>query len=231
MKYKKLCVPVVAVVAVSAIAVAAPVYATSSSADDNSNHQTVKKTISIPVSKVIDGESGKIYELATKSSVANGEYRVKVVATNQSSVHPNSDIIVRSGVSQVVVEDVEKEAFKSKDAKDVLNVIDESVTVYVQLGKDKKYSGGVEVVLEQVAPAAVEDESAKPEKVEKTEKTEDKSTQTPAPVAAAPSTPATTATPEATTLPEAGPAGVGALAFLSSVIGYLGHLSFRKIRG
>lgn len=146
----------ISIAAMSAVAVTVPAFAQSTSSTSTvRTTETEPKTVTIPVDTVVRGEAGKIYPLE-KWDVVNGEYTVTVKAVNQKSEHPNSDIIVRSQKSQLTVEDVENEAFVEKTANGSLIVEDGQVHVYVKLGKDKVFSGGVEVVLTPVVAPAPE---------------------------------------------------------------------------
>jgi hypothetical protein len=108
-------------------------------------------SISVPVSTIVTGDSGSVHKLSSKH-VDNGDYQVKVVAKNQDSVHPDSNIIVKSGSSKVVVKDVEAQAFHDKTASGTLHVSGGTVGIYVQLGADDVFSGGGSVELSKCVP-------------------------------------------------------------------------------
>lgn len=124
--------------------------------DDNKVCEDVNKSIHIPVETVAWGDKGSVKVLETKN-VANGEYTVKVKSMNQESVHPDSDIIVRSNGSEVAVYDVESQAFVEEEADGTLKVTDGKVTVSIRFGKDKVFSGGVKVTLTAVCEPEPED--------------------------------------------------------------------------
>jgi hypothetical protein len=67
--------------------------------------------IEIPLDTVVRGEPGSVHQL-TSVPVAAGdvgrECTVAAEGMNNESVHPNSDLLVRSGNSEVVIPDVER---------------------------------------------------------------------------------------------------------------------------
>ena len=113
--------------------------------------------VTIPVSTIARGGEGTEKVLITKQ-IPNGEYKVTVEATNQESVHPNTDIIVRSGPAEAtVIRDVERRAFQSETSADTLIVQNGEVVVSVKFGRDKVFSGGVKVTLTEVPPIETEE--------------------------------------------------------------------------
>lgn len=153
------------VAVISVVAPVAPVYAQSSAATSTTtNQESEAKDIEIPITTHGKGDQGSEKQLTTKT-VKNGEYTVRVETMNQQSVHPNSDIVVRSGDSKVVVNDVESASFVEKTAEGTLTVSNGTVNVYVVFGVDKVFSGGVKVVLTEVKPTEAEQpkEAEKPE--------------------------------------------------------------------
>jgi hypothetical protein len=190
----------IAVLSLAAAPVALPAYVAA-----QSHQPAAQDTIEIPVDTIVRGPSGSEHELE-QLDVANGEYKLTVEAVNQSSEHPNSDIIVRSGQSQLTVKDVERKAFSSETAEGTLTVANGEVKLYVKLGADEVFSGGVKVMLTHVPPETPPEEPEDPEEPEKPEEPE-----TPEPEV-----------PE--TLPETGAGGiVTTVATLSTLGGYLGH--------
>jgi len=125
------------------------VYAASDQSTQNSN-------IEIPIETVKRGEAGSRSTLTT-TSVANGEYTVSVTARNQSSVHPDSNLYVKSGDSVVKVADVEREANSEMTGDGTLVVENGTVEVELELGPDKVFSGGLTVVLELKPEPPVEE--------------------------------------------------------------------------
>lgn len=161
---KKAIMIMVSVVAISAVATPVPAYAQETSSTSTVRANQTTGPIEIPVSTHKKGKAGSEISLLSKE-VKNGTYTVKVVSMNQQSVHPNSDIIIRSGDSKVVVTDVESKSFQEKTAEGKLEVTGNKVQVSVKLGKDGAFSGGVKVVLTEVKAAQPEQpkEAEKPE--------------------------------------------------------------------
>lgn len=195
---------------VAVIVAAAPVGAVSAT----TSHQNVQDTsnvcqeagqtvATIPVTSYGSGAVGSEKVLATKN-VPNGEYKVHVAAENQGSIHPNTDMVVRSGNNTVVVTDIESVAFKKGTADGTLKVTDGKITVSVKFGKDGVFSGGVTVSL-TCAEKPVEPPVTPPVTPPATPETP-----------ATPEAPAPTPTPEVPAeLPATGAAGV-----ISSVLGF-----------
>lgn len=167
---------------------------------------TCEGDITIPVKTIVRGPKDSEHKLGTVEA-QDGEYKLTVIAINQGSVHPNNDIIVRSGESELTVKDVERRAFGQETASGTLQVTDGKVSAYVKLGKDKVFSGGVCLVLTYLPPQQPEEP-----KEPKQSKEEDH-------------------VAEPQVLPAAGPgAVVAAVATLSTVGGYLGHLLITRGR-
>lgn len=195
----------IAVLSFAAAPVVLPVYATAQA--QTASTATANK-IEIPVETVIWGAKGSEHKLDTRN-IANGEYKLTVEAVNQSSEHPDSDIIVRSGQSELTVKDVERKAFAHETAEGTLDVTGGKVTVYVKLGADKVFSGGVKVILTYVPPETPPEIPEEPEVPEEPEALEPE------------------VLPE--TLPVTGPGSmVAAVATLSTLGGYLGHRLFSR---
>lgn len=140
---------ITAVVALSGLTIGSLPMAAVVHAQGADTSEQAGTVITIPIDKVVRGDSASENEVGARD-IANGEYQVRVVSMNQESVHPDSDIIIRSGDSEVAVRDVESGAFKEGTAEGSLNVTDGKVAVYVKLGADKVFSGGVRVTLEAV---------------------------------------------------------------------------------
>ncbi len=106
--------------------------------------------ISIPIDTVLHAPVGSETLLAT---VPTGEFEGQVctvssiTADNQNSVHPNNDLVVASGGSSVVLEDVEGEPNASVTADGELTLGD-TVTVTLIMGDDHTFSAGVIVNLD-----------------------------------------------------------------------------------
>jgi hypothetical protein len=105
--------------------------------------------IEIQINRVTSGREGQERTLAIRN-VPNGEYDVSVVASGQEATHPGSDIIVRSNSSEVVIEDVSSDTFTEETADGTLTISNGVVRVYVKLGSDAMFSGGISVILTPV---------------------------------------------------------------------------------
>jgi len=103
----------------------------------------------IPIDQVVRGQSGEVHllvEVPVTADVVGLSCPVHAVSDNQQSVHPDSDLIIRSGPSEVVLEDVESEAFVQITAEGSLTLA-ETVSVWVRLGPDRVFSGGLTVTI------------------------------------------------------------------------------------
>lgn len=206
---KLLYVPIVAVAGAN-IVLASPV-----SASNNTNTSTTTRevkcespSVSIPHPTVVRGDVGSKHVLKTVQ-VNNGSYKVTITSTNQRSEHPGSDIIVRSGSSEVIVKDVERRAFIEETSTGTILIENNKATISVQLGEDKVFSGGVCVTFKKVVPEQP-----------------------------TPATPATPARPQpkvetpAPEMPKTGAANLLAIGSFSTIFGYAAHrVSSYKRRG
>jgi hypothetical protein len=201
------------------------------------NHNPTKPTtcqasedasISVPISTIKTGDKGSQHVLATKS-LDDGTYQATVVAENQDSVHPNSNIIVRSGDSSVVVKDVEAKAFHDKTAKGTLKVTNGKVKVLVQLGRDGVFSGGGKLQLSKCQPTQkptpkpnpTPKAPTKPQTPEKPTPKQPKQTPKPTPKKPAPKQPKE--------LPNTGPGAIIApAAGLTTAAGYASRLLYLR---
>lgn len=123
----------------------------------------------IPVNTVVPedpsdrpGEEGSVHLLATKPVAEEDVGRgCNVVADgeNNSSVHLGTDLLVRSGDSEVVLEDVEREPNVITEADGTLT-LDTEVSVSVRLGPDGIFSGGLVVSLDCPIPPSPPTESS-----------------------------------------------------------------------
>lgn len=104
-------------------------------------------SIEIPLNTVVRGEEGSEHVLASEevpADLVGSECSVTAVATNQRSVHPGNDLVVSSSGDQVVLEDVEGEAFGERTAEGSLTLGTE-LTVTLILGPDGRFSAGIDV--------------------------------------------------------------------------------------
>jgi hypothetical protein len=116
--------------------------------------------ISIPVNTVIRGNAGSTHILAevnVDKEIIGMICSVNATAENQGSVHPGNNIVVSSGSENVTLIDVEREANGITNAEDELTMSSD-LTVTLILGKDKVFSGGMDVNLhcEEPEPKLIE---------------------------------------------------------------------------
>ncbi len=76
---------------------------------------------------------------------------------NQDSVHPDNDLIVRSGASEAILENVEDEPGETVHAAGTLT-LDTEVTVTLHMGPDAVFSAGIDVIIDcsLVTPTTIE---------------------------------------------------------------------------
>ena len=110
--------------------------------------------IEVPIDLVLRGPEDSVHlveTLSVESDLLGHQCAVSVVSHNQSSSHPGSDILVESGGTQVVVEDVESSPFVVIEGQGALT-LGSSITVSVRLGPDGVFSGGMTVTIDCDAP-------------------------------------------------------------------------------
>jgi LPXTG-motif cell wall-anchored protein len=106
--------------------------------------------ISIPVDTIVEATQGSTTQLATTEvpeDFANHLCQVRAHAQNQESTHPNNDLLVESGDSQVLLADVEAKPNQVIAAEQALE-LGEVITVYLIMGPDEVFSAGIEVQVE-----------------------------------------------------------------------------------
>ena len=106
--------------------------------------------ITVPVDTVVRGAPGSEYLVASVAVAAEDVGRQCSVAAegiNQESVHPNSDLLVRSGGGEVALLDVEREANVRTEATGTLT-LGTDVSVFVRLGPDGLFSGGLVLTID-----------------------------------------------------------------------------------
>jgi hypothetical protein len=106
--------------------------------------------LQIPVDTIVRGDPGSEHLLA-EGPIAPGdvgkECGVVVEGINNESPHPDTNLIVRSGGGEVVASDVEREPNAITEASGTL-VLGSEVSVFVELGPDGVFSGGLVVTIE-----------------------------------------------------------------------------------
>ena len=111
--------------------------------------------IEIPIDTVVEGAPGSEHQVATAAVAPEDQGRECTVAAegvNNESRHPDTDLLVRSGGGEVVAPDVEREPEAHTEASGTL-VLGSEVTVFVRLGSDGIFSGGMVVTVECAPPA------------------------------------------------------------------------------
>jgi hypothetical protein len=121
--------------------------------------QTTGFSITIPLDTVvyIPYDSNRV--LATEpvpQQFAGQSCSVSGISRNQDSVHPDNDLIVASGGSEVILENVEDEPGETLHAAGTL-VLDSEVTVTLHMGPDAVFSAGIDVIIDcaQVSPTTI----------------------------------------------------------------------------
>jgi LPXTG-motif cell wall-anchored protein len=110
--------------------------------------------LEIPLDTVVRGEPGSEHLLATEQVAAENvgrECDVVAEGANNESTHPDTDLLVRSGGSEVVALDVERAPGVTTEASGTI-VLGSDVSVFVRLGPDGVFSGGLVVTLDCAPP-------------------------------------------------------------------------------
>ncbi len=184
---------------------------------------TYTPSISVPVNTIVRGEKGSIHKIAEvdiENEYVGMECSARATAKNQGSVHPNNNLIVKSNGTQVVINDVEREANEVTNAEGILK-LGETLLVNLELGKDKVFSGGLDVELMCEKPAEIE--VCRDNKVITITEEERLETDTDAPCPVEEPEEKPEVLP-ATTLPKTGPgAGVVGLVIAAGIMGTIVH--------
>jgi hypothetical protein len=105
----------------------------------------------IPLDTVVRGDPGSTHLVAeVKVPASKVGLLCSVQATNNRSVHPDTNLIVSSDSSTVTLADVERERHVTTDSDSLLRM-GETATVKVQLGGHGVFSGGLKVGLCETA--------------------------------------------------------------------------------
>ncbi|MDP3985049.1 MAG: hypothetical protein Q8Q52_08625, partial [Acidimicrobiia bacterium] len=105
--------------------------------------------IVIPIDQVVRGEEGEVHLLRSvpvDPGLVGFGCPVSAVSHNQESVHPDSDLIIDSGGSRLILEDVESESYVEVTAEGTLTLAD-TIEISVRLGPDGVFSGGLTVTI------------------------------------------------------------------------------------
>jgi len=106
--------------------------------------------LTIPASTVIRGEAGDVVELGripVDTARAGPLCTWQATVTNQTSTHPNSDILLESNGTTLVLADVESAPNKVTSNSGSVWLADE-VVVSVRLGSEGLFSGRMEVTID-----------------------------------------------------------------------------------
>lgn len=104
---------------------------------------------SLPISTVVRSAEGSQTLLATVDvdpSAVGETASITAVAENQSSVHPGNDLVVASGGTEVVLEDVERAPGVETVADGTLT-LGTTVTVTLVMGPDEVFSAGITITI------------------------------------------------------------------------------------
>jgi LPXTG-motif cell wall-anchored protein len=168
--------------------------------------------IDIPLDTVVEGAAGTEAQLTVVDvdpDDVGKECSVVADGANNESVHEGTNLIVRSGDSEVTVPDVEREPGIVTPATGTL-VLGEQVTVSVQFGPDEVFSGGLVVTVDCTeSPTTTEPTTTVPAST---------TTEPPPPTTAPPpSTPSSSGDNPSPTLPNTG-AGTDALLVVAGLV-------------
>jgi hypothetical protein len=115
---------------------------------------TALEPLVVPIDTVVRGEAGSTTVLesaAVPPDLQGALCTVTAEAYNQSSPHPDNDIIVSTDGGQVVLYDVEGEPGKVTTASADL-VLGDTITLTLVMGPHKVFSGGVTVTFDCQPP-------------------------------------------------------------------------------
>jgi hypothetical protein len=113
--------------------------------------------IVVPIETVVRGAEGDVVQVSSvpvPEELVGDTCSARLVDANNSSTHPNNDLIFTSGSWTATVEDVESEADSSTEIEGSIT-LGETIVVEVRLGADGVFSGGLTLNLdcEDVIPA------------------------------------------------------------------------------
>ena len=126
---------------------------------------TSPPSLSFPLTTVVYGEPGSVYEILSADVPADQaglSCTVTTSSANNPSVHPDSDLLVTSGDEQIVLSDVESAPDGTKKVDGTLT-LSTTVSVSVRLGADGVFSAGGAVVFDCVAPETTTTTTTAPE--------------------------------------------------------------------
>jgi hypothetical protein len=122
--------------------------------------QTTGFSVVIPLDTVVRSPWDSNILLATEpvpDQFAGQTCGVSGISHNQDSVHPDNDLFIRSGTSEVVLQNVEDNPGGFVEGAGTL-VLDSEVTVTLHMGPEGVFSAGLDVVIDctQVTPTTIE---------------------------------------------------------------------------
>lgn len=139
-------------------------------------------SIEIPITTLVTGPEGSEHLLASEQVpgfLEGSTCTARAVAENQSSVHPDNDLVIASGDQQAVLEDVEREPGAETVTQEPL-VLGEELTVTLIMGPDGVFSAGLVVeVLCEPSETTTTTEGTTTTTVERTTTTVEATTTTP----------------------------------------------------
>lgn len=107
-------------------------------------------TIVIPIDTVVYAQPGSITRLAeadVPSELVGFTCEGFATAENQDSVHPNNDLILTSGGTTAILDNVEETPFEVTVATGTL-LLGDTITVDLRMGGDGVFSGGMEILID-----------------------------------------------------------------------------------
>jgi len=153
---RRLIKTLVAILAVMAIALPG-----SATGNHGGNGLECPGKFKVPINTVVHGDEGSqhlLKQVSVPSELQGATAAVSATAENQSSVHPGNDLVVASGGTSVVLEDVEREAGVTTNTSGELT-LGSNITVTLVMGQDKVFSAGivVSITCEQPPPPPTEE--------------------------------------------------------------------------
>ena len=108
------------------------------------------ESLTVPIDTVVRSEPGAetvLAQLDVEADLVGATCQIGIDAHNQESVHPNNDLVIRSGGASAVLADVEGESGADTIGSATLTLGD-TVTVALVMGSDGVFSGGFELAFD-----------------------------------------------------------------------------------
>jgi hypothetical protein len=112
-------------------------------------------SVEIHTSTVVRGPEGSEHKIGswdTPEHLVRFTCSASVLGSNQGSKHPNSDLVVKTGNSVISLPDVEEYPGKETPASGQVTMGDK-VEIFLTIGKDKVFSGGISITFTCQPPA------------------------------------------------------------------------------